>query len=360
MDSEDFHRRIDEISRENANLVETVRQLRDALEDANATRLDDLAIVKHRREVDDQTNRETVSAIRDVLDRNREDHSDSLAALRLEHGKAEHQLKEMIASLRDLVEDRDSAQREADLLHEDHVRSLNNEARQIALSLRLTMEEISQQALEDSQELRSDHQAEVDGYHRTIQTLRDELESLKTRYEDKLQSQEIAHRLNMRHLEEMIAALREELEEHSHRYRIQVAELNEARIREERMHSAETERLRDVFDAAEREHRDALISMESEKRAEAKLLQEGSQSLRESLQEQSQKFGIERDDLKREYSQTISILEATAIRLRDEIEFVQSQSASKYREALSEKEGLIGQLQATIQALRDMKENRDD
>ena len=48
MDTEDYHRRIDQISRENANLVETVRQLRDALEDANARRLDDQAVAEAR------------------------------------------------------------------------------------------------------------------------------------------------------------------------------------------------------------------------------------------------------------------------------------------------------------------------
>ena len=83
MDTEDYHRRIDQISRENANLVETVRQLRDALEDANARRLDDQAVAEARKEHEDLRNRDTVSAIRDVLDRDREEHTDLLASVRL-------------------------------------------------------------------------------------------------------------------------------------------------------------------------------------------------------------------------------------------------------------------------------------
>ena len=59
----------------------------------------------------------------------------------------------MVEALRDLVEDRDAARRESDIVHEEHVRSLNNDARQIALALRVSMEDLSQQALQ-VQELR--------------------------------------------------------------------------------------------------------------------------------------------------------------------------------------------------------------
>ena len=219
MDTEDYHRRIDQISRENANLVETVRQLRDALEDANARRLDDQAVAEARKEHEDLRNRDTVSAIRDVLDRDREEHTDLLASVRLEHNKAEHQLKDMVEALRDLVEDRDAARRESDIVHEEHVRSLNNDARQIALALRVSMEDLSQQALRESQELRAVHQTEVDGYQETIQTLRFKIEDLKSRHEMQLQEKEIEHRLNLRHFEEMVSALRQELEDHSLQYR---------------------------------------------------------------------------------------------------------------------------------------------
>ena len=41
------------------------------------------------------------------------------------------------------------------------------------------------------------------------------------------------------------------------------------------MHQVETGELRDIFDNAQREHQEELMTLEQQNRAEAKLLQEG-------------------------------------------------------------------------------------
>ena len=84
----------------------------------------------------------------------------------------------------------------------------------------------------------------------------------------------------------MVSALRQELEDHSLQYRTKVSELNDAYQREEKMHQAETGQLRDIMDAARREHREELMSLDQKNRAEAKLLQDGNATLRDSLEQE--------------------------------------------------------------------------
>ena len=101
------------------------------------------------------------------------------------------------------------------------------------------------------------------------------------------------------------------------------------------------------------------MTLEQQNRAEAKLLQEGNATLRDSLEEEHLRHKYEQTQMKRDYHQTLEVLEETVVSLRDEIDFVRSKAMSDERQALVEKDALIAQLQTTIQMLRTDKEASD-
>ena len=119
-----------------------------------------------------------------------------------------------------------------------------------------------------------------------------------------------------------------------------MAELNDARQREEKMHQFETGELRDILDNAQREHQEELMTLEQQNRAEAKLLQEGNATY-DSLEEEHLRHKYEQTELTRDYHQTLEVLEETVVSLRDEIEFVRSKAQSEGRKVLVEKDSLI-------------------